>query len=317
MRRDEEAPNAKTQKPPAVRKACAGAPKPENAPIVLAGVAISHPDRVISETGRVTKGELAEYYAAVAPFMLPLIARRPLSLLRCPSGIGKQCFYQRNPGKGLGPAVYRFKFRREGASHEYLYIENAQGLLSLVQMGAIEIHPWGAAVDAIDYPDRLIFDLDPAPGVAFEAVKLAAQDLRQRLRHKGLESLLKCTGGKGLHVTVPLAPKDRWSEVKAFAASMASDMVRDAPSAYVATMTKAKRTGKIFIDYFRNDYTASAIADYAVRASPGAPVAVPLEWRELKGLASASQFTIKDVLQRLKKKKPGAALEGQRLPAEP
>ena len=138
-------------------------------------------------------------------------------------------------------------------------------------------------VDAIDYPDRMIFDLDPAPDVPFEAVKLAAQDLRQRLQQKGLESVLKCTGGKGLHVTVPLAGKDKWPVVKSFAASLAEEMVAAAPEAYVATMSKAKRTGKIFIDYFRNDYTATAIADYAVRARPGAPVALPLEWKELEG----------------------------------
>ena len=170
-------------------------------------------------------------------------------------------------------------------------------------MGAIELHPWGAPVDAIDYPDRMIFDLDPAPDVPFEAVKLAAQDLRQRLQHKGLESVLKCTGGKGLHVTVPLAGKDKWPVVKSFAASLAEEMVAATPEAYVATMSKAKRTGKIFIDYFRNDYTATAIADYAVRARPGAPVALPLDWKELKGLKSASQFTMKDVLKRLKNKK--------------
>ena len=229
---------------------------------VLEGITITHPERVISETGHVTKGELAEYHAAVAPYMLPRILRHPLSLLRCPSGIGKQCFYQRNPGTGLGADVKPFKFRHKGKSYEYLYIEDEKGLLEIIQMGAIEIHPWGASVDEIDYPDRLIFDLDPAPDVPFEAVKLAAQDLRQRLQHKGLESMLKCTGGKGLHVTVPLAEKDDWAAVKSFAAALAHEMVAAAPSAYIATMTKAKRQGKIFIDFFRNDYTATAIADY-------------------------------------------------------
>ena len=150
----------------------------------------------------------------------------------------------------------------------------------------------------------MIFDLDPAPEVPFEAVKLAAQDLRQRLRRKGLESTLKCTGGKGLHVTVPLAGKDKWPAVKSFAGSLADEMVEAAPEAYVATMSKAKRTSKIFIDYLRNDYTATAIADYGVRARPGAPVALPLDWKELKTLKSASQFTMKDVLKRLRNRKP-------------
>jgi bifunctional non-homologous end joining protein LigD len=281
--------------------------------LVLHGVPITHPDRVISEIGRVTKGELAEYYAAVAPLMLAHIARHPLSLLRCPSGIDRNCFYQRNPGNGLGAEVHPFKFRNKGKSYEYLYIDTPTGLLSLIQMGAIEIHPWGSSVDAIDRPDRLIFDLDPAPDVPFEALKLAAQEMRQRLKRKGIESMPKCTGGKGIHVVVPLAGKDEWPAVKSFAAGLAEEMAAATPDAYVATMAKAKRTGKIFIDYLRNDYTATAIADYAVRARRGAPVAVPLEWRELKSLESANQFTIKDVLKRLKKKPP-AWPKGQRLP---
>jgi bifunctional non-homologous end joining protein LigD len=288
--------------------------KPATEKLVLNGVTITHPDRVISKAGQVTKGELAEYHAAVASFFLPHIARRPLSLLRCPSGIDGECFFQRNPGKGLGSDVKPFEFRHKGKKYEYLYIEDEKGLLEVVQMGAIELHPWGATIDAIDYPDRMIFDLDPADDVPFDAVKLAAQDLRQRLKRRGLDSVLKCTGGKGLHVTVPLAGKDKWPEVKSFAASVAEEMVEAAPEAYVATMSKAKRAGKIFIDYFRNDYTATAIADYGVRARPGAPVAMPIEWKELGRIKSASQFLMKDVLKRVKGKRPSAVLSGQPLP---
>ena len=284
--------------------------------LVLHGITITHPDRVISKTGHITKGDLAEYYAAVAPYMLPGIARHPLSLLRCPVGIDSQCFYQRNPGKGLGPDVHAFKFRYKSKKYEYLYIQDEKGLLEVVQMNSIEIHPWGASIDAIDCPDRLIFDLDPGPDVPFEAVKLAAQDLRHRLMRKGLESMLKCSGGKGLHVTVPLASKDEWPKVKSFAAAVANEMVDSVPEAYIATMSKAKRAGKIFVDYFRNDYTATAIADYAVRARPGAPVALPLEWKELKTLKSASQFTMKDVLKRLGSinSSPRSNEKGQRIP---
>jgi bifunctional non-homologous end joining protein LigD len=284
---------------------------------VLNGIAITHPGRVISEAGHISKGELARYYAAAAPFLLPGIKRHPLSLLRCPSGVGNPCFYQRNPGKGLGPDVHPFKFKYKGKTHEYLYIDDEKGLLEVIQMNAIEIHAWGATVDTIGYPDRLIFDLDPAPDVAFEALKLAAQDLRRRLQQKGLESVLKCTGGKGLHITVPLAGKDNWARVKWFAASIAKEMVAAAPEAYVANMSKAKRAGKIFIDYFRNDYAATSIADYAVRASPGTPVALLLEWTELRTLKAASQFTMKSVLRRLKGNKPDALSrqEPQRIPA--
>ncbi len=306
----------KQEKP--VRVSVAAKPSPQTKPgaLIAAGITITHPDRVISETGHITKGELAEYHAAVAPYLLPRIARHPLSLLRCPSGIdGRECFYQRSPGRGLGKDVHPFEFRHKGKRFEYLYIESEKGLLEVIQMGAIEIHPWGASIDAIDYPDRLIFDLDPAPDVPFEALKLAAQDLRRRLKRKGLESALKCTGGKGLHVTVPLAGKNRWPAVKAFGAAVAGEMALDAPTAYVATMSKAKRTGKIFIDYFRNDYTATAIADYGVRARPGASVAVPLAWDELPALKSASSFSMKDVLKRLKKRKPPVQTKGQALPS--
>jgi len=271
-------------------------------PLVLHGISITHPDRVISDTGHITKGELAEYYSSVAPLMLPGIARRPLSLLRCPAGFDKQCFFQRNPGKGLGSDVHPFEFHNKGKTYEYLYIKDEKGLMEVVQMGAVEIHPWGATIDSIDRPDRMIFDLDPAPDVPFEALKLAAQDLKQRLRQKGLDSSLKCTGGKGLYVTVPLAMNNVWADVRTFAASLAEEMAHDAPEAYVATMSKTLRTGKIFIDYLRNDYTATAIADYAVRARPGAPVAVPLTWDELKDLKAANQFSMKDVLRRVKRK---------------
>jgi bifunctional non-homologous end joining protein LigD len=207
----------------------AAAEKKAAGSLVLSGISITHPDRVISEIGDITKGELAEYYAGVASSILPHIAHRPLSLLRCPSGIDKQCFFQRNPGRGLGAHIETFKFKNKGKTYEYLYIEDERGLLELIQMGAIELHPWGAPVEAIDYPDRMIFDLDPAPELPFEALKLAAQDLKQRLQHMGLESALKCIGGKGLHVTVPLAGKDKWSAVKSFASSLAEEMVAAAP----------------------------------------------------------------------------------------
>jgi len=316
LREDKKAADVKMETPKPVKSVPGAAPSAKSSAkgLVLEGITITHPERIISDTGHVTKGELAEYHAAVAPYMLPRLLRHPLSLLRCPSGIGNQCFYQRNPGKGLGADVKPFKFKHKGHSYEYLYVEDVKGLIEIIQMGAIEIHPWGASIDNIDHPDRVIFDLDPAPDVPFEAVKLAALDLRNRLKGKGLESMLKCTGGKGLHVTVPLAEKDDWESVKSFAAALAHEMVADIPSAYIATMTKAKRKGKIFVDFFRNDYTATAIADYAVRARPGAPVALPLSWNELKDLESASQVTMKDVLARLKRKKPPVVPPPQRLP---
>jgi bifunctional non-homologous end joining protein LigD len=277
--------------------------------IVLSGVRITHPDRVISKTGHITKRDVAEYYSAIAPYLLAQIGNHPLSLLRCPAGIDGECFFQRNPGRGLGPHVHAFKFANKGKNYQYLYIDDERGLLELIQMGVIEIHPWGASVKNIDFPDRMIFDLDPAPDVSFDTVKAAAQELRKRLRKNGLESIVKCTGGKGLHVTVPLAAKNSWDEVKQFAASLAAEMASANPQSYVATMSKAKRAGRIFLDYFRNDYTATAIADYAVRARPGTPVALPIEWRELSGLSSASSFSMKDVVARVKKRAPASLIK--------
>jgi len=295
----------------------ASAQPSEASRIEVQGIVITHPDRIVFEDIGMTKRQLAEYYAAVSSWVLKDLAGHPVSLLRCPEGADGGCFYQRNPGKGLGPDVKPFAWKHKGKSYEYLYVENEKGVIELIQMGAIEVHPWGARVGNIDHPDRLIFDLDPAEDVPFEAVKLAAGDLRQRLEGKGLTSYLKCTGGKGLHVTVPLDEKSTWAEVKAFCAGIANAMVRDVPGAYVATMRKEKRQGKIFVDYFRNDYTATAIADFAVRARPSAPVAVPLEWSELKKLEAANQFRTEDVLKRLKRKQPDPARydNRQKLPA--
>jgi bifunctional non-homologous end joining protein LigD len=317
LREDKKAAEVKMEKPVPVEKTAKAVEKRESGKskkpagenddggeLVLNGIGITHPERVISETGHVTKGQLAEYYALVAPYMLESIARRPLSLLRCPGGIGKDCFYQRNPGRGLGPDVQPYHFKHKGKNYEYLFIADAKGLMEIVQMGAIEIHPWGAGVDDIDHPDRMIFDLDPAPDVPFEAVKLGALDLKARFQKLGLKSFLKCTGGKGLHVTVPLDGKSSWPQVKSFAEALADKMVAEVPDAYVATMTKAKRNGKIFIDFFRNDYTATAVADFSVRARDGAPVAMPLEWKELEGLEAGNAFTIESAIARLKKKKP-------------
>jgi bifunctional non-homologous end joining protein LigD len=314
LREDKTAAQVTLEKP--VHLKSNSSPRKKAEPLEVLGVRISNPDRVIFKDNGVTKGDLAKFYAAAAPWILKDLAGHPVSLLRCPEGTAGDCFYQRNAATGLGADVKPFRWKHKGKSYEYLYIEDEKGLIEFVQMGAIELHPWGSRVEKIDYPDRVIFDLDPAPDVPFDAVKLAARDLRHRLDDRGLASFLKCTGGKGLHVTVPLAEKDNWEKVKAFCADVANEMVKEVPVAYVATMSKAKRTGKIFVDYFRNDYTATAIGDYSVRARPGAPVALPLEWQELDKLRAPSQFTINHVSNRLKKGLPDEARygKGQRLP---
>jgi bifunctional non-homologous end joining protein LigD len=287
--------------------------KPKSAPpkknssdkLQLHGVTITHPDRVIEANTGLTKGKLAMFYATVAPYVLRSVGNHPVTLVRCPEGIGGETFYQRNPGRGLGPDVLPLTWHYKDKIYEYLYINSEAGLMELVQMNTVEFHPWGTRINRMDFPDRAIFDLDPDTAVPFEAVKLAALDLRSRLEQLGLQSFLRCTGGKGLHVIVPLAEKDHWDEVKGWCERIAHQMVADVPSAYVATMTKAKRKGKIFVDFFRNDYTATAVADFSVRARPNAPVAVPLEWSELNKMQSADQFSIDDVIKRVKRKPPG------------
>ncbi|MBP0615466.1 DNA ligase D [Jiella mangrovi] len=286
-----QSPNAKSEK---TKK------KRSNKPITVAGVSVTHPDRpIFDDEAGPTKGDLAEYYGQVAKLILADIAGHPVSLLRCPGGIGEECFFQRSAGKGWGEAIRPVDVTHDGKTTEYFTIDDEEGLLQLAQMGGIELHPWASAIDKVEVPDRLVFDLDPDEGIPFEAVKLAARDVGNRLDELGLDSFVKCTGGKGLHVVVPITRRREFSEVKPFAAAFAEKMARDAPKAYVATMSKAKRKGRIFIDYFRNDHAATSIADYSVRARPGARVAVPLSWGELDGLKAADDFTMDKVVKRI------------------
>jgi bifunctional non-homologous end joining protein LigD len=282
--------------------------------LVLHGVNITHPDRIVFEEESITKGDVARYYAAVAPLLLREIQRRPITVVRCPSGVKADCFYQRNVGFGLGPDVRPFFWKYKGSRYKYIYVNDVKGIMEMIQMGVIEIHPWGATIDKVHTPDRMIFDLDPDPSVPFSEVKQAALQIRQRLKKTGLESFAKCTGGKGLHIVVPLTPARSWDEVKGWASAFAHTMVEEAPDKYVATITKAKRKGKILIDFFRNDYTATGIASYSLRARPGAPVAVPIEWPELTALTSADQFHMNAVLDRIPLRQLPEALPKQRLP---
>ena len=193
---------------------------PTHEDLILHGVDITHPDRIVFEEGPITKGDVARYYAAVAPLLLREIQNRPITVVRCPGGIKGDCFYQRNVGFGLGADVYPFTWKYKGSSYKYIYVKDVKGIMEMIQMGVIEIHPWGATIDRIHTPDRMIFDLDPDPRVPFSEVKKAAIEVKTRLEKTGLQSLLKCTGGKGLHVVVPLAPTSRWDEVKGWASAL-------------------------------------------------------------------------------------------------
>ena len=264
----------------------------------IAGIKLTHPDRILYPEQGITKLDLARYYEKIADSMLPHAAGRPLTLVRCPEGHTKQCFYQRHTNETLDPAIRAIRVKEKKSTASYVAIDSLSGLIALVQMGVLEIHTWGARAPTIERPDQLIFDLDPDPAVSWTALKEAAQMLKTRLTDLGLKPFLKTTGGKGLHVVVPLTPKQDWAFVKEFTKAVAQSLVREKPDRYIATMSKAKRKGKIFIDYLRNAKTATAVCAYSTRARPGAPVSLPLRWDELKE-DPRGDFTIETVPKRL------------------
>ncbi len=276
----------------------AAAVQPETAqpaPEAEEAVRISSRDRVIFPESGQTKGQLADYYAAVAPIMLPFAARRPISLVRCPQGRGKKCFFQKHDSGSFGDHVHHVPIReKDGGAEDYLYVEDAAGLLQCVQMGTIEFHGWGARSSDVEAPDRMIFDLDPDEGFDFEGVKTAALHIRDRLADLGLASFAMLSGGKGVHVIAPLDTRHSWEVHKDFARRFSEALALAEPDRFVATMSKAKRKGKIFIDWLRNQRGSTAVLPYSARARDGAPVAVPIAWGELKDMANAHPFSIDD-----------------------
>lgn len=265
----------------------------------VAGARLTNPDKVLYPAQGITKLALARYYAQVAEHMLPCVANRLLTLVRCPEGQGKPCFFQRHEAVGLSEDIRRTTVEEDEGKRTYLYVETTEGLVSLVQMGALEMHIWGSRVDRIEQPDMMVFDLDPAPELPWERVADAARTVRHLLETLGLRSFVKTTGGKGLHVVVPIEARRGWDEVKPFTKAVADALVRFDPARYIATLSKAKRTGKVFVDYLRNGRGATAVAPYSTRARPGAAVATPLSWDELDAPLDPASFTIETVPQRL------------------
>lgn len=263
---------------------------------VLSAVHLTHPNRVLFDEMQLTKRDLALYYTEIWPWIEPWITRRPLSLLRCPSGAHKACFFQRHPQTTLRAPVRTVTI--DGSKH--VMIDSLEGLLSLVQYGVLEIHPWGAKAEDVDHPDRLTFDLDPGPEVAWSAVIASARLLHNQLLALGLQSFVMLTGGKGIHLVVPLLPHRSWEEIKTFAQGLARSLERSDQEQFTATSTKAKRTGKIFIDYLRNSKSATSIACYSTRARAGAPVATPLRWDELSPRTAPDQYNVHTIRARLK-----------------
>jgi len=267
----------------------------------FAGVRISHPNKVLYPKEGYTKLDLARYYELVAPWMLPHVENRLVSLVRCPAGSGQKCFFQKHPAEGAPDWLRRVPVKEQKKLEDYLAVDDLPGLISLVQMGVLEIHLWGSRADQFEKPDRLIFDLDPDPAVGWPQVVTAAKEVRLLLEDLGLTSYVKTTGGKGLHLVVPVKRKLGWRETKAFCRAVADFMVAAAPKRYIATMSKAARKGKIFVDYLRNDRGATAIAPYSTRAKPGAPVSVPLSWDELSDRITSDHFNIENLPDRLAK----------------
>ena len=275
-----------------------------DADVAVAGVHLSHPDRVLYEEQAITKLGLARYYEAVADFIVPHVADRPLSLVRCPEGAGGPCFYQKHAGQGIPAEVKRVRIReRGGATAAYPYVDDLPGLIALAQIGVLEIHPWGARVGRIDRPDRLVLDLDPAPGLPWARVVEGAQAIRGVLGDLDLVSFVKTTGGKGLHVVVPLRPSAGWDALRALGEGIGAELVRRAPDRYTINPLKAARRGRIFVDYLRNVRGATSVAVYSPRARAGAPVSTPLGWSELAGGATPGDFTVQTVPRRLAARK--------------
>lgn len=262
---------------------------------------LSSPTKVLFPDDKITKREVWDYYAAVMDHLLPEIIDRPLSIIRCPAGTGKSCFFQKHHTAGL-ELVDSVRLKEDsGVNAYYLVARDAASLMELVQFNALEFHPWGSHAEAPDRADRVVFDLDPGPSVSFDEVKKAATDIRKLLAQLELESFLRVSGGKGLHVVVPLNPGCDWDLTKRFAKGFADALAQSEPDRFLATATKSLRNKRIFVDYLRNGRGATAVASYSLRARSGAPVAMPIAWSELPKLKRANAFTIKDVPVKLKR----------------
>lgn len=284
--------------------------RPEPAPDPAPDVTISSRERVIFPDSGQTKGELADYYAAIAPLMLPFLGARPVSLVRCPQGRARKCFFQKHDSGSFGDGVHHVPIReKDGGTEDYLFVNDARGILQCVQMGTIEFHIWAARAEAVEAPDRMIFDLDPDEGLDFNRVKQAAGDIRRHLADIGLASFAMLSGGKGVHVVVPLTPGHSWEAHKDFSRRFAEALSQAEPDRFTATMSKAKRKGRIFIDWLRNQRGATAVVPYSARARSGAPVAVPVTWSELEEMENAHPFAIDDAPALLKRAR-SAGLKG-------
>lgn len=269
----------------------------------LDGVRLSHPGKVLYPVQGLTKLDLARHYQRVAGLLLPHVRGRPLVLLRCPSGARSKCFIQRHAGRSRRPdAIQAITVMNEGKAERHLAVDDPAGVIALAQFGVLEVHAWGSWPGDPDTPDRITFDLDPGEGTEWTDLVEAASRLRDVLSACGLNPFVKTTGGRGLHVVVPLDRGASWDAVQDFSRSVAQSLAEEAPERYTATMGKARRAGKIYIDYLRNARAASAVAPYSPRGREGAPVAVPLAWEELGPKVRSNSFNVRNLPARLKRR---------------
>ena len=269
------------------------------AAVAVAGVQLSNPDKPYFPEVQITKRDIAEYYEFVSQWLLPHIAKRPLSLVRCPDGWSGQCFYQKHSDRAVNAAVARIEVPDKRGTATYMGASSAKALASLVQWGVIEIHPWGSRQPRLDRPSQLIFDFDPDEGQDWKSLKTAVGLLRTLLEEIDLTSFIKTTGGKGLHLVVPIRPTLSWDDAKGFTRAVAELMVATFPDRFTATVSKAKRKEKIFVDYLRNAEGATAVAPYSVRARKNAPVATPIFWEELAKDVRFDYFNVRTIRDRL------------------
>jgi bifunctional non-homologous end joining protein LigD len=299
LREDKPAKDVVVETPDVLPKAA----KPKKAPKQRThktpadfGIAISNPDRAVFPTEQLTKGDLANYYAAIDPLLMIDAANRPITLIRCPQGRAKKCFFQKHDTGSMGEDVKHVPIvEKKGGQQDYLYVDDIRGILSCVQMGTIEFHGWGSRADKVEYPDRLVFDLDPDEGLDFGAVRDAARRLRELLRDLGLETFPLLSGGKGIHVVAPLDASADWNAVTSFAERFSRAVSEAEPERFTANMRKVQRKGRIFLDWLRNQRGSTAVLPYSVRAREGAPVSAPIAWEELDEYEGGNAFTIRDI----------------------
>jgi bifunctional non-homologous end joining protein LigD len=269
----------------------------------VAGIKLTHSGKLLYPEAGITKRDLALYYEAVGEWILPHLRNRPLTLVRCPNGWDQESFYQKHADSNVADVIDRVEVQDSEGPATYMMANSVSALVAMAQMGTLELHPWGSRKPRLGFPDRIVFDLDPDDAVEWKEIVEAVKILKTLLDHLGLRGFLKTTGGKGLHVVIPIQPALPWAPIKGFSQAVAEVLVQTFPDRFTAKLLKISRQKKIFIDYLRNGEGATAVAPYSTRARANAPVSTPIEWTELGRDVRFDYFTIKNVPARLKRLK--------------